>query len=196
MNFTLTAVLAVLAAYLIGSLSLARTAARAQGVEITEEGSGNPGATNVARTLGRQTGALVLVGDLLKGLAGGVLGAGLIEGELGGWIGGAAAVLGHCYPVFYRFRGGKGVATAGGMILSQSWLLTLALTVVWALMIRVFKISSVASLVIVGLAVPGVWLATRSVGATAIMAGVALLILLRHRENLARLRDGNEGSIA
>jgi glycerol-3-phosphate acyltransferase PlsY len=188
--------LAVVAAYLIGSVSLARLAARGQGIDITAGGSGNPGATNAARLMGRKAGALVLVGDLLKGVAGAALGSWLIGGDLGGWVAGAAAVVGHCYPVFYRFKGGKGVATAAGMILFQTWILSLVLTIVWAVLIRVIKISSVASLVVVVLAIPGVWFVTESAVATTVMAGVTLLIIARHRDNISRLRFGSEDTVA
>ena len=206
--------LALVAAYLIGSLSLARLAAAAQGIDITAGGSGNPGATNAARLLGRKTGAMVLVGDLLKGVVGAALGAwliqgngliqdngliqgnGLFDGDLGGWLGGAAAVLGHCYPIWHRFNGGKGVATAAGMILFQSWILSLILTVVWAIVIRVSKVSSIASLTVVVLAIPGVWIASQSAVAAGIMAGVSALVIARHRDNISRLRAGSEGTIA
>ncbi len=186
---------AIAVAYLIGSLSMARLAARTSGIDITSVGSGNPGATNVARSLGKTTGAVVLVGDLLKGVAGSLLGLWLIGDVVGGFVGGAAAVVGHCLPVWYGFRGGKGVATAAGMVMVNVWVVGLVLTAVWAMLIRVVKISSVASLAVVALAVPGVWWVTRSGDATLIMAGVAALIAWRHRANIQRLLAGSEGTV-
>lgn len=186
---------AIAVAYLIGSLSMARLAARTSGIDITSVGSGNPGATNVARSLGKTTGAVVLVGDLLKGVAGSLLGLWLIGDVVGGFVGGAAAVVGHCLPVWYGFRGGKGVATAAGMVMVNVWVVGLVLTAVWAMLIRLVKISSVASLAVVALAVPGVWWVTRSGDATLIMAGVAALIAWRHRANIQRLLAGSEGTV-
>lgn len=186
---------AIAVAYLIGSLSMARLAARTSGIDITSVGSGNPGATNVARSLGKTTGAVVLIGDLLKGVAGSLLGLWLIGDVVGGFVGGAAAVVGHCLPVWYGFRGGKGVATAAGMVMVNVWVVGLVLTAVWAMLIRVVKISSVASLAVVALAVPGVWWVTRSGDATLIMAGVAALIAWRHRANIQRLLAGSEGTV-
>lgn len=186
---------AIAVAYLIGSLSMARLAARTSGIDITSVGSGNPGATNVARSLGKTTGAVVLIGDLLKGVAGSLLGLWLIGDVVGGFVGGAAAVVGHCLPVWYGFRGGKGVATAAGMVMVNVWVVGLVLTAVWAMLIRLVKISSVASLAVVALAVPGVWWGTRSGDATLIMAGVAALIAWRHRANIQRLLAGSEGTV-
>lgn len=186
---------AIAVAYLIGSLSMARLAARTSGIDITSVGSGNPGATNVARSLGKTTGAVVLIGDLLKGVAGSLLGLWLIGDVVGGFVGGAAAVVGHCLPVWYGFRGGKGVATAAGMVMVNVWVVGLVLTAVWAMLIRLVKISSVASLAVVALAVPGVWWVTRSGDATLIMAGVAALIAWRHRANIQRLLAGSEGTV-
>ncbi len=193
----MSTVFGLILAYLVGSISLARLATRSAEVDITAVGSGNPGATNVARALGKKAGAAVLVGDLLKGVIGSLLGMWLISdgGIEAGFLGGAAAVVGHCLPVWYRFRGGKGVATAGGMLLVNAWVLSLVLTVIWAAMIRTVKISSVASLTVVTLAVPGVWVTTGSTGATVVMAGVAVLVVARHRENIARLLAGSEGKV-
>lgn len=188
---------ALVLAYLVGSISIARLATRASDIDITTVGSGNPGATNVARTLGKKAGAAVLVGDLLKGVIGSVIGLWLIPdgGIEAGFLGGAAAVVGHCLPLWFRFRGGKGVATAAGTLVVNVWVLSLVLTLVWAVLIKTVKISSVASMVVVVLAVPGVWIATQSTQATLVMAGIATLIIARHRDNIARLMAGREDTV-
>lgn len=188
---------ALVLAYLVGSISIARLATRATDIDITTVGSGNPGATNVARALGKKAGAAVLVGDLLKGVIGSLIGVWLIPdgGIEAGFLGGSAAVVGHCLPLWFRFRGGKGVATAAGMLVANVWVVSLVLTFVWALLIKTIKISSVASLVVVVLAVPGVWIETGSVLATLVMAGVATLIIGRHRDNIARLMAGREDTV-
>jgi glycerol-3-phosphate acyltransferase PlsY len=189
-----TVAVVVVAAYLVGSIDFAVLVARAKGLDIYDLGSGNPGTANVARNLGWKAAAPVLVGDVLKGV---------VASAVGLWVGtpalavgaGLAAVLGHCFPIWHRFKGGKGVATAGGAIIVVSPILGVALVVIWATVARLIRISSVASLTVVVLSVPGLAIAGHR-GWVLIWAGaMAVLVLARHSSNISRLRRGKENSL-
>jgi len=181
-----------LAAYLLGSISFALIAAKRAGVDLREEGSGNPGATNVGRVLGKRTGRVVLVLDLAKG----ALPAGLALGLLGPddpWTAatGAAAVAGHCFPIWHGLRGGKGAATAAGVLLVLVPLAGLASVVTYLVAKRLSRRASVGSLLgaLVG---AGTTLATTAAPRTWMAGAIVLLVFVRHADNLARLAQGTE----
>jgi glycerol-3-phosphate acyltransferase PlsY len=195
------ATLALIAgAYLIGSVSFAVIVSRAFGLPDPHAyGSGNPGATNVLRTGHRTAALLTLVGDGAKGFA-----AVFAARHLAPWLGvpdwgiAAAALavfVGHLYPMFHRFAGGKGVATAAGIVLALHWPLGVALTAVWLTMALGFRISSLAALTTAVLLPLGL-LYARGPGPDA-AAGViiALLLFWRHRVNIRELLQGRERSI-
>lgn len=184
----------VAAGYLTGSIDFGVLVPRLFGVDIYRVGSGNPGASNVLRSLGRGAAAVVVLGDLVKGLAAAMLGA-LVVGDAAGFAAGFAAVMGHCFPVWHRFRGGKGVATAGGMTFWLEPLLGLSLLLVWGLVVALTRRASVASLALAVLYVPGMLLFGRSGWPLAWTAAVALLIVVRHHANIRRLMRGTEHSI-
>ncbi len=195
----LTIFLALAAAYVVGSIDFAVVVARMYGVDITKEGSGNPGASNVLRTVGRLPAALVLVGDALKGVVG--AGMGLVASGTtdfrNHWVlaAGLAAVLGHCYPVFHRFRGGKGVATGFGVLLFSIPVAALIEIMIWAIVVAVTKTAALGSLVVLILALPfAYWQGIRGAGLLWLGATLAL-ILWRHRSNLSRLLSGSEGKV-
>ena len=187
-------VAAVVAGYLIGSVDFGVIVPRLLGVDIYDIGSGNPGTTNVLRSMGKGTAAVVLTGDFLKGLAAAALGA-AAGTEATGFAAGSAAVLGHCFPLWHRFKGGKGVATAGGMVLWMSPVLGSILTIGWALVTLVAKRASIASLSVALVLVPGLAI-VKVRGWSLIWASAAsLLILYRHRDNITRLLSGLEHTI-
>lgn len=188
----MTEVLALVAGYLIGSIDFAVLAARWKGIDIYAEGSGNPGASNVSRVIGRQAGALVLVGDLLKGVAAAAVGEVVGGSELLGFAAGGLAVAGHCFPVWHRFKGGKGVATTVGVLLWAIPWLGLGLALIWAAIIGVTRVSSFGSLTIVTLAVPGVWVWAEDPWSAAVMAVISLLVILRHKDNIKRMLGTGE----
>jgi glycerol-3-phosphate acyltransferase PlsY len=192
--------LLIAGAYLIGSVSFAVVVSRVFGLPDPHEyGSGNPGATNVLRTGHRGAALLTLRGDGAKGFVA-VFAARHLAPLLGASdlavAGVALAVfLGHLYPVFHRFAGGKGVSTAAGIVLALYWPLGVALTAVWLTMALGFKISSLAALTTAVLLPLGLFY-VRGPGAEA-AAGVvmALLLFWRHRTNIRQLLSGRERTI-
>jgi glycerol-3-phosphate acyltransferase PlsY len=160
---------------------------------VLHEGSGNPGASNVYRTAGRRAGSIVFAGDLLKGVVASLIGAALVRH--GAALGGPAAVVGHCFPVTRRFKGGKGVATAAGFGFVVAPLVALAMAPLWGLVILVGRRASVASLA-VAVAFPTAIAVTRGrTEVTVAVVAVAVLILIRHTGNIARLVRGQERTI-
>jgi glycerol-3-phosphate acyltransferase PlsY len=183
--------------YLFGSISTAIIVCKLMGLpDPRTTGSRNPGATNVARIGGKKAAALTLAGDLLKGLIP-VLIAHALQADAAVLAGTAlAAFLGHLYPVFFGFQGGKGVATALGVVFGLYWPVGLLTTAVWLAMAVVFRISSLAALTAMLVMPAGFyWLQPQ---APVIVAMVILTVLLfwRHRSNIANLLNGREGKIS
>lgn len=186
--------LVVLGGYLLGSVDFGVIVPRLAGVDIYTQGSGNPGATNVLRTMGRKAALAVMLGDLGKGVVAAMIGD-LVVGEAAGFAAGFAAVVGHCFPVWHRFHGGKGVATAGGMV---AWLeppLGIGLVLVWFLLTAVAKRASLASLLMAVAVLPGVALFGHRGWSLVWAGGAALLVAVRHHENIRRLVGGSEHRI-
>ena len=186
--------------YLIGSISFAVVVSHAMGLaDPRSYGSGNPGATNVLRTGNRAAAVLTLIGDGAKGFVAVWL-ANRLDASWGdaslATAGAALAVfLGHLYPVFHRFAGGKGVATAGGVIFALSWQVGLAVLVLWLLFAIAFRISSLAALV-AAVASPalGLYFLGNRPEAWALFP-IAALLVWRHRENIRKLLAGEERKI-
>ncbi|TWC33202.1 acyl-phosphate glycerol-3-phosphate acyltransferase [Pseudomonas sp. SJZ079] len=182
--------LAILA-YLLGSLSFAILLSRLiHGPDPRASGSGNPGATNMMRVAGKRLAILTLLGDSLKGLL-----PVLMAHQLGlnlqqqAWIG-LAAVIGHLYPLFFRFRGGKGVATAAGMLLGLYPPAALLAVSAWLLTFFLTRISSIAALIAIPLILP--LLAWQQPAALLPMSALTGLVVWRHRGNLRDLFAGRE----
>jgi glycerol-3-phosphate acyltransferase PlsY len=182
----------VLAAYLIGTLPFALWLARRWGADLRRAGSGNLGAANVLRTSGVTAGVLVAALDIAKGALSVMLAERVSVGTAVPAAAGFAAIVGHVYPVWLRFRGGKGVATACGVF----WVLTPAALMpalgVFLASVWITKYISVGS-VLAALALPSIAFALGSPGpAVASAAAASALIVFRHRSNLARVREGTE----
>lgn len=182
--------LAILA-YLLGSLSFAILLSRLVGApDPRASGSGNPGATNVLRVAGRKLAILTLLGDVIKALLPVALAAQLqFSIQEQAWIG-LAAVIGHLYPVFFRFRGGKGVATAAGMLLGLYPLAALVAAAAWLLTFLLTRTSSLAALIATPMTLP--LLAWQQPGSLLPMSVLTCLIVWRHRSNLRDLFAGRE----
>jgi len=197
--------LALVAAYVVGSIDFAVIVARMRGVDIHQAGSGNPGTSNVLRTLGRLPAAMVLVGDMLKGTVGAAMGwvaSGVVDPSaaadpMGPWAfaAGFAAVVGHCYPIFHKFKGGKGVATGAGVLLFTVPLAAVIELALWGVIVKLTKTASIGSLVIMVITIPIlIWQGVEGVS----LAWVALIIALivwRHRGNIQRMVAGREPKV-
>jgi glycerol-3-phosphate acyltransferase PlsY len=199
MNSPLAGPLALVLAYLIGSVDFAVVVARMHGVNIHEVGSGNPGASNVMRTLGKGPAVMVFVGDALKGVIAAAIGTFLTEtiSPISPWAfaAGLAAVVGHCYPIYHRFRGGKGVATGGGVVFFTMPLAGLILTVIWVAVARLTKVASIASLTVLVTTIPlALWQGVR--GTALVLLGAMLaLVVFRHRGNITRILRRSEQKV-
>lgn len=181
-------------AYLIGTFPSAVLIARSRGIDIRTAGSGNPGASNVTRTLGWRWGMCVMALDMAKGaLAAGIgLAAG---GRPAGYALGAAAVVGHVFPVWGRFRGGKGVATGGGAFCALSPVVAGVLLVVWFVVSKITNRASVASITLLILLPIGLYLAGRGFWEVLASIGLCGLVMSRHLGNIQRLASRTERTI-
>ena len=178
-------------AYLLGTFPSAVLVARARGIDITTSGSGNPGASNVGRLLGRKLGIFVFVLDGLKGALS-VLAGFLAFEYAGALMLACAAVVGHVFPITRRFKGGKGVATAGGAMLALYPLVSLALLVLWLAVVKLSKKASLASLaIVVGLPI-GLVIVGRPTTEIVTTIGLGIFVIWRHWPNLKRLVRGEE----
>lgn len=184
--------LIAIAGYLLGSLSLSIFLSRKlYGSDVRSEGSGNAGATNMARVFGLKAGIATLLFDAVKCAAAMLLGYAL-AGSTGLSIGGAAAVLGHCFPVFHSFRGGKGVAVGLAVVFAASPLAGLIAVAVFALTAFVSKKVSLASMTAALVAAAAVFILRRPPEIIAMTVFAAAMVIIRHRENIVRLIHGEE----
>lgn len=192
----LRTVAALVLAYLIGSLDFAVIVARLKGEDIYSMGSGNPGASNALRSMGKAAGALVLLGDLAKGVAAAVVGSAVGGTVVVSAAAGLVAVVGHCYPVFHRFRGGKGAATLAGALLWVAPWAGLGMVLVFGGVVALWRIASVGSIAGAVLAAPlAVWLDDLRGWALVWLLAAILLVMYRHRGNIARLFRGAERKV-
>ena len=193
----ITASLLIFAAYLLGSVSSAIIVCQLMGLpDPRTQGSNNPGATNVLRIGGKKAAAITLIGDSLKGvlpmLAGHAFGVSpLILAAIG-----LAAFIGHLYPIFFRFQGGKGVATALGVQFGLYWPIGLCVAAVWLFVAKVLKISSLSGLISMALAPLFVWLFWDHKALIGMQLIITGLLIWRHRRNIRNLLDGTENRIS
>jgi len=186
----------ILAAYLMGSLSAAIITCRLMGLpDPRTQGSNNPGATNVLRVGGKKAAAFTLLGDAIKGV---------IPVLIAHWMEAPshilalvalAAFLGHLYPVFFGFRGGKGVATAFGVLIALAWPVGLAVLGTWLLLAKLFKISSLSALIAAVLLPFYMWLLAPQPGFIALAIVLSIMLIWRHRSNIKELIAGTEEKI-
>lgn len=191
-----TAALSLILGYLIGSLPFAVIVSKAFGLADPRSfGSGNPGATNVLRTGNKAAAALTLLGDAAKGWLAMWFATKVGAGETATpWVG-LAAFIGHIFPVFLRFKGGKGVATALGVLIGLDGWLALGAALTWLLTAVVSRYSSLAALV-AACVTPSLALAFHGLGTVALVIGLmCLLLIVRHKANIVRLIEGTESTI-
>ncbi|MBV8472912.1 MAG: glycerol-3-phosphate 1-O-acyltransferase PlsY [Hyphomicrobiales bacterium] len=189
------AVLALALGYLLGSIPFGLLLTRSAGtIDLRSIGSGNIGATNVLRTGRKDLAAATLVLDALKATLAYVLAALLFHDEAAALAAAVGAFLGHLYPVWLRFRGGKGVATFVGGLIAACWPAAIGFAVVWLAVAAVTRYSSLAAL-LASLAAPLVALAVGSSAVASAFGLLALLLWLKHSANIARLLKGTESKI-
>ncbi|MCP4391701.1 MAG: glycerol-3-phosphate 1-O-acyltransferase PlsY [Gammaproteobacteria bacterium] len=180
-------------AYLLGSISSAILLSKIMGFDDPRTGgSNNPGATNVLRIAGKKAAFFTLVGDFLKGLLpvliAHLLGIDLLLVALAGF----AAFVGHCFPVFFRFQGGKGVATAMAATIAFNWIAGAILVATWLLFAKVFKISSLAAIVSFSILPLAIFWLTRDLWVASVFVVLSAILIWRHKSNIQRLIRGTE----
>ena len=199
MNF-----LVVIVSYLLGSINFAYITARIKSIDISSEGSGNPGTSNVLRTLGKGSAAIVLFGDLLKGAIPIIF----FYQDQYFLVYGLAAVVGHIYPVFYKFKGGKGVATYLGVYVATVFMnpynsdlfnieifqiLNIpVLAFFYFVVFKTTRVSAIASLATVLVTVSLLIYINNEISNVVVLVVLFVLILIKHSENIKRLREGKE----
>ena len=186
----------VLAAYLIGSIASAILVCRAMGLpDPRSEGSGNPGATNVLRMAGKGPAALTLAGDVLKGVVAVLLARSLSLPPATAALAALAAFVGHLYPLYFRFQGGKGMATALGAIATLAWPVAGVMCTLWLVVAAATRYSSLASMIAAVAAPITAWRLAPGTANVTVLAVIAALVLWRHRANIRRLAGGAESRI-
>ncbi|MDH3325848.1 MAG: glycerol-3-phosphate 1-O-acyltransferase PlsY [Gammaproteobacteria bacterium] len=186
----------ILLAYLLGSISSAIIVSRIMGLpDPRTMGSGNPGATNVLRTGSKKAAAITLIGDALKGLIPVLLAKTLVDDANIIALVAAAAFIGHLYPVFFGFKGGKGVATALGVFLAVSFPVGLMLAASWALIAYITKISSISALIAACLSPIYMSIVVGESAYTAMAVFLSVMLVYRHKNNIKDLMSGKEGKI-
>lgn len=186
----------IVATYLLGSLSSAIIVAKIWGLpDPRSRGSNNPGATNILRLGGKLPAIFTLLGDGCKGFIPTLL---VTQMHWPAWVVGSvmlAALIGHIWPIFFGFRGGKGVATAMGAYLGLSWLVGGSLILIWAAVIFISRISSLGAIVATLLTPLIAWLVLQDVTLTVFMSMMSIILLYRHQANISRLCKGVEKKI-
>lgn len=184
-----TITLAVLVSYFFGTVPSAIAVARSKGVDITSFGSGNPGASNVGRALGTKYFVIVMLIDAAKGA---VPTAAMLGDRHVAYLCGAAAILGHVFPVTRRFRGGKGVATGAGVVLALHPFVLLAAFASWLIVSKATGKASLASIIAVPVVVGGFLIAGVPAWEVWAIVGIGILVEIRHLGNIKRLLSGSE----
>lgn len=195
-------VLVAVAGYLLGSINTSLVVGRFHGVDVRKHGSGNAGATNTLRTLGKKAALMVTLGDILKGIVACIIGMFVIGdvenvGNLGVMLGGLTAILGHNWPVFFGFKGGKGVLTSLAVVMMMDWRIGLLLLGVFAVIVALTRYVSLGSILAAALfpVVSAIPVFGKTVVFIIFAAFLALLVVLRHRANIERIFSGTESKL-
>jgi glycerol-3-phosphate acyltransferase PlsY len=185
-------ILLLAGAYLLGSIPTGLLLGKAYGIDVRKEGSGNIGATNLYRTVGRKVGVMTLVGDCLKGMLP-VLAVkySSLPSEYAAWVG-LAAFCGHVFSVFLRFKGGKGVATALGVFLALSPLAVSVAFGVFVVLMLIWRYVSLGSIMAAAVMPLAVWARGEGRVTITVTMLIAVIVIIRHTENIKRLLVGTE----
>lgn len=185
-------ILLIVFGYLMGSVPVGFILGSRSGIDVRAVGSGNVGATNVARVVGKRQGILTLIADTAKGFLPVILAMQLGASLAATVLVGAAAFLGHLYPIFLKFKGGKGVATALGVFLAVAPMATLVLVALFACTVLASRIVSLSSILTAVAAPIIIWLFSYPPLVVGMAAFIALAITYRHRSNIRRMMNGSE----
>ena len=185
-------ILAIVTAYLLGSISPSTILAKAQGVDIKKEGSGNAGATNTLRVLGKKAAIITLIVDIGKGVLA-VSIAYLISGQDAAYVAALAALCGHVWPVFFRFKGGKGVAVAFGTVLRLDWRIALMMAALLVIVVLITKMVSVGSITVCAAFPITCWFMHREMVPVAVI--MAAIVIWKHSDNIKRLINHDENEV-
>jgi glycerol-3-phosphate acyltransferase PlsY len=185
----------ILFAFLLGSIPFGVVVAKGYGVNLKKVGSGNIGATNVLRAMGKGPALLTLLGDVVKGSLAVVVGRYFLHSPSLEGILGLSAIVGHNFSLFLRFRGGKGVATSIGVLLIYSPKVGVLTVILWLIVILVTRYSSLGAIVSFGVLPLGIYVLDYSQGKLIISILIALLLIFRHTDNIKRLLQGTEPKI-
>jgi acyl-phosphate glycerol 3-phosphate acyltransferase len=203
--FILKILLVLVIGYLLGSINTSIIVGRLYGIDIRKHGSGNAGTTNTLRTLGKTAALLVLIGDILKGVLSFIIGNLIINtipssiawniAGIGGMVGGIAAIAGHNWPVYFGFKGGKGVLTSFSVVMMMDWKLGLILLGIFVIIVAITKYVSLGSIIAcvafpIGAAIKG-----NSVVFIVFAAILSVLAISRHKANIKRLLSGTESKL-
>jgi glycerol-3-phosphate acyltransferase PlsY len=189
----LEAIVLICFAYLLGSISSAILLSKAMGFEDPRsEGSKNPGATNVLRIAGKKAAFFTLLGDFLKGLIPVLLAYALGADQLVIALTGFAAFCGHCFPLFFGFKGGKGVATAIAATLGFNWIAGVILVGIWLLFAKVFRISSLAAIISFAVLPLAIYWRVQDLPVSLVFVALSAILIWRHKDNIQRLLSGTE----
>ncbi|HEX2944669.1 MAG TPA: glycerol-3-phosphate 1-O-acyltransferase PlsY [Clostridia bacterium] len=189
-------ILAAAAGYLLGSLNSALIVGKFHGVDVRQHGSGNAGMTNTMRTLGKKAALFVLLGDVLKGLLSFLIGYFVCGSQLGGMVAGTAAIIGHILPVYFGFKGGKGVLTTLAVLFMFDWRAALALLGVFIVILALTRFVSLGSIIGAFLFPFAEILLGRGTETIVFSAVIAVLIIVMHRANIKRLLSGTESKFS
>lgn len=180
--------------YLLGSANSALIVGKFYGVDIRQHGSGNAGATNALRTLGKKAALFVLIGDLAKGIISYLIGY-YLAGGLGALAGGTAAILGHNWPLYFKFKGGKGVLTSLAVVLMMDWRIALIILGIFIVIVALTRYVSLGSIIGAALFPIISLLLSKETKFVVFALAIGLLVIFRHRANIERILKGNESRL-
>ncbi len=192
----ITMVIVAMTGYLLGSLNSSLIVGKFYGVDVRQHGSGNAGTTNTLRTLGKKAALFVLLGDIVKGILAYTAGYYIFGGHFGGMLGGTAAILGHVWPVFFGFKGGKGVLTSLAVLLLIDWPIALSLLGVFILILLISRYVSLGSIIAAFLFPIVAVVIGRSMETVIFSTIIAVLIIVKHHANIKRLLEGTESKFS
>ena len=189
-------ILSTAAGYLLGSLNSSLIVGKFYRVDVRKHGSGNAGTTNTLRTLGKKAALFVLLGDVIKGILAYLAGYFIYGGQLGGMLGGTAAILGHVWPLYFGFKGGKGVLTSLAVLLLIDWPIALGLLGIFIIIVLITRYVSLGSIVAAALFPVAAIVLGRSLETIIFSAVIAALIVIKHNSNIKRLLKGTESKFS